>query len=119
MSDDLTSNVLKKLSKKTGREWTMEDVFRLAEKLTELSDESLDAVLAELETMGLDIPKETKSKVKRKIKADPTVPVEEINNMERQLEEVAKKLFKRRRRRQKKQSATTTKRVTAAKRQRT
>ncbi|MFM1654324.1 hypothetical protein ACI7RC_19850 [Brevibacillus sp. B_LB10_24] len=114
MSDDLTSNVLKKLSKKTGREWNVEDIFRLAEKLTEMSDESLADVLSELETMGLEIPKKTKSKLRRKRKDDPAIPVEEINKMERQLEEVVKKTEKKTASKAKKRPVATAKPKTAA-----
>jgi hypothetical protein len=59
--------LLEQLSKKTGRQWDMNDLLRLAQKLPELNNENVDAVLEELSDMGLDVSEETKEKVRGKL----------------------------------------------------
>jgi hypothetical protein len=63
----MIGDLLEKLSKKTGREWTMVDLMRLAQKLPELNQGNVDAVFQELGEMGLELPEEIKEKVKGKL----------------------------------------------------
>ncbi|MET3291761.1 hypothetical protein EDM56_26885 [Brevibacillus fluminis] len=67
MAGDVISNLLDQLSKRTGRQWDMSDLLRLAQKLPELNDKNVDAVLEELSGMGLDVTDETKEKLKGKL----------------------------------------------------
>jgi len=65
---DMMGDLLGKLSKKTGREWTMLDLLRLAQKLPELQNGgNAEGLFAELSDMGLELPEETKEKVKDKL----------------------------------------------------
>ncbi|WP_139492227.1 hypothetical protein [Brevibacillus dissolubilis] len=67
MGQDMISSLLDKLSKKTGREWSLADIIRLAQKLPELNGQNLDSVLGELYEMGLDVPDGAKEKIMTKL----------------------------------------------------
>ncbi len=68
MSGDFISDMLDKLNKKTGREWTLADIMRLAEKLPENGTLDLDSVLNELADMGVDVSEDAKKRVKERMK---------------------------------------------------
>jgi hypothetical protein len=62
LSGDFVSDLLGKLSKKTGREWTLADILKLAEKMPKDGSNDIDSVLNELSDMGLEVPEETKER---------------------------------------------------------
>ncbi len=63
MGGDVITNLLDKLSAKTGREWSLEDILRLAQKLPEINEQNLDNVLDELAEMGVAVSPDAKQKV--------------------------------------------------------
>lgn len=81
MAGDVISNLLEKLSNKTGRQWGMNDLFRLAQKLPELNDKNLDSVLNELSAMGLDLSEETKEKVKSQVAEKQNVTAADLEDL--------------------------------------
>ncbi|CAJ1004210.1 MULTISPECIES: hypothetical protein [Brevibacillus] len=76
---DLISDLLGKLSKKTGRNWTMEDIVRLAQKLPKGGNGNLDEVFDELSDMGLNLSEETRVKVKEQLKDGKPPSLESIS----------------------------------------
>jgi len=64
---DMIGDLLAKLSKKTGREWNLLDLMRLAEKLQPGKQGDLDDVFAELGDMGLDMSDTAKEKIRKKL----------------------------------------------------
>lgn len=64
MNGDMITDVLEKLSKKTGREWTLGDVLGIAQKVAEGGEGKIDSLWRELSQMGLEITDEMKEKVK-------------------------------------------------------
>ncbi|MGC5326198.1 hypothetical protein [Brevibacillus sp. SYSU BS000544] len=82
MSVDLINNVLDKLKAKTGREWTFGDLLNLAQKLPDLNSDSIDAVIQELNDMGLDLPEDAKERVKQKLDENPNFSLEDVRNLD-------------------------------------
>ncbi|MFY0544837.1 hypothetical protein [Brevibacillus sp. H7] len=82
MSGDLISDLLDKLSKKTGREWTLADIMRLAEKLPEDGSRDIDKVLNELADMGLEVPEDTKQKVKQKVEDGQPLSLDDLDSIQ-------------------------------------
>jgi hypothetical protein len=78
MSGDFISDMLDKLSKKTGREWTLADIMLLAEKLPAKGSKDIDTVLNQLARLGLEVSEETKRKVKQKLKDGQTISLDEL-----------------------------------------
>ncbi|GED68125.1 hypothetical protein BRE01_18270 [Brevibacillus reuszeri] len=72
--------MLGKLSKKTGREWTLNDIMKLAEKMPK-GGGSLDSVLNELSEMGLDVPEETKEKVKDHVQSGKSLTMDDLGKL--------------------------------------
>ncbi|NGQ97023.1 hypothetical protein G3578_17815 [Brevibacillus sp. SYP-B805] len=70
MNGNFVQDLLEKLKQKTGREWSMADLMRLAQKLPELNGNNVEAVLTELQEMGLELPEEIKEKVRGKLAED-------------------------------------------------
>lgn len=81
MSIDLINNVLEKLKEKTGREWSLVDLMQLAQKLPDLNSGSIDAVIQELNDMGVDLPENAKEKVMKKLDENPNFSLEDIGNL--------------------------------------
>jgi hypothetical protein len=79
MSGDFIADLLGKLSKRTGREWTLADIMKLAEKMPKDGTNNIDSVLRELSDMGLDVPEETKEKVKKQMKEGKTPTLDELD----------------------------------------
>lgn len=78
MSGDLIASLLGKLSERTGREWTLADIMKLAEKMPKGGTENIDSVLADLSEMGLDLSDETKERVKSRMKSEKTLSFEDL-----------------------------------------
>lgn len=65
---DMMGDLLGKLSRKTGREWTVLDLLRLAQKLPDLQKGGdVNSLFTELGDMGLELPDETREKVKEQL----------------------------------------------------
>ena len=78
MSIEMINKLLRRLSEKTGREWTFSDLMRIAEKLPQANDENVDAVLAELSEMGLEVPPDTRDKILKQLNSQEGPAVEEL-----------------------------------------
>ncbi|AKF93298.1 hypothetical protein ABE137_24995 [Brevibacillus laterosporus] len=65
---DIVSNLLSKLSERTGREWSIHDIYRLAQKLPEVNNKNITSVLNEISDMGLNVSQEARDKVLNKVK---------------------------------------------------
>ncbi|GIO02905.1 hypothetical protein J5TS2_35730 [Brevibacillus halotolerans] len=65
---DIVSNLLSKLSERTGREWNIHDIYRLAQKLPEVNNKNITSVLNEISDMGLNVSQEARDKVLNKVK---------------------------------------------------
>ncbi|MCG7317961.1 MULTISPECIES: hypothetical protein [Brevibacillus] len=65
---DIVSNLLSKLSERTGREWSIHDIYRLAQKLPEVNSQNITSVLNEISDMGLNVSKEARDQVLTKVK---------------------------------------------------
>ncbi len=74
----MINKLLRRLSEKTGREWTFSDLMRIAEKLPQANDENVDAVLAELSEMGLEVPADTRDKILKQLNSQEGPVVEEL-----------------------------------------
>ncbi|GED30356.1 hypothetical protein [Brevibacillus centrosporus] len=83
MSGDFVADLLGKLSKKTGREWTLADIMKLAEKFPKGGSQDIDAVMSELSDMGLNVPEETKEKVKERMKSGKSLTMDELGSLMR------------------------------------
>lgn len=81
MSEDLISGLLGKLSERTGREWTLADIMKLAEKMPKGGNGNIDAVMDELSEMGLDVTDETKERVKNRMSSGKSLSLEELENI--------------------------------------
>lgn len=81
MSGDFVADLLGKLSKKTGREWTLADIIKLAERLPEGGAKNIDSVLSELSDMGLNVPEETKEKVKDRMKSGKSLSLDDLGGL--------------------------------------
>lgn len=81
MSGDIISDLLGKLSKKTGREWTLADIMKLAEKLPKGGTDNIDSLLNELSDMGLEVPEETKEKVKNRMKNGKSLTLDDLGGL--------------------------------------
>ncbi|MGZ0051939.1 hypothetical protein [Brevibacillus gelatini] len=80
MSGDFVADLLGKLSKRTGREWTLDDIMRLAQKFPK-GGGNIDELMNELAEMGLDVPEETKERVKERMKSGKSITMEELGDM--------------------------------------
>ncbi|MED1784481.1 hypothetical protein P4V43_21880 [Brevibacillus fortis] len=80
MSEDFVSNLLDKLSQKTGRQWTLNDIMKLAEKMPK-GGANVDALLDELGNMGFEVPEETKERVRDRVKDGNSISMEELGNL--------------------------------------
>lgn len=80
MSGDIISDLLGKLSQRTGREWTLSDIMKLAEKMPK-DGKNIDSVLSELSNMGLDVPEETKERVKNQMQSGKKLSLDELGNL--------------------------------------
>lgn len=78
---DFISDLLGKLSKKTGRNWTLEDIVRLAQKLPKGGTGNIDDVLNELSDMGLNLNEETREQVKEQLKNGKPPSLESISDL--------------------------------------
>lgn len=85
MSIDLINNLLDKLKAKTGREWSILDLMQLAQKLPNLNGNNIDALLDELNQMGLELPEDTKEKVLQKLEENPNLSLEDIQQVKRKV----------------------------------
>ncbi|MDN9010775.1 hypothetical protein [Brevibacillus laterosporus] len=65
---DIVSNLLSKLSERTGREWSIHDIYRLAQKLPEVNSKNITSVLNEISDMGLNVSQEARDQVLSKVK---------------------------------------------------
>lgn len=84
---DMLGDLLGKLSRKTGREWTMLDLMKLAQKLPDLQKNGdIDSLFSELGEMGLEMSDETKEKIKNKL-SDGEVSQEQAEEMIQDLPE--------------------------------
>ncbi|CAM3293536.1 hypothetical protein EDM52_10900 [Brevibacillus invocatus] len=81
MSGDFVADLLGKLSKRTGREWTLTDIMKLAEKMPKDGTQNIDSLLKELSNMGLDVPEETKEKVKSQMKDGKSISLDELGKL--------------------------------------
>lgn len=81
MSMDLINNVLEKLKDKTGREWTLSDLKHLAKKLPDLKSGNIDKVIQEMNKMGLDLPENTKERVKQKLEENPNLSLKDFRDI--------------------------------------
>lgn len=79
MNADFVTNLLSKLSEKTGREWTLNDIMKLAERMPK-GGANIDTLLDELGNMGLEVPEETKERVRERVKDGKTISVEELGD---------------------------------------
>ncbi|EJL39165.1 hypothetical protein BAG01nite_37280 [Brevibacillus agri] len=77
MSGDFVADLLGKLSKRTGREWTLNDIMKLAQKFPK-GGGNVDELMNELSEMGLDVPEETKERVKERMKSGKSLSMEEL-----------------------------------------
>lgn len=91
MAGDVISNLLDQLSKRTGRQWDMNDLYRLAQKLPELNDKNVDSVLEELSGMGLSLSDETKEKVKGKLSEQDEFSATQMENLTSEAAELVSK----------------------------
>lgn len=91
MSGGILNDLLEKLSKKTGREWTLADIMKLAEKLPEGEHKDIDSVLNELSGMGLSVSDEAKENVKKKLKDGKNLSLEDIGDFTKQVKGTWKK----------------------------
>ncbi|MGG1662640.1 hypothetical protein [Brevibacillus sp. NRS-1366] len=80
MSGDFVADLLGKLSKKTGREWTLNDIVKLAEKMPK-GGGNIDSVLDELSDMGLDVPESTKERVKDHMKSGKSFTMDDLGGL--------------------------------------
>lgn len=64
---DIVSNLLSKLSERTGREWSIHDIYRLAQKLPEVNSKNINSVLNEISDMGLNVSQEARDQVMNKV----------------------------------------------------
>ncbi|TKI57528.1 hypothetical protein E8L90_19865 [Brevibacillus antibioticus] len=80
MSGDFVSNLLDKLSQKTGRQWTLNDIMKLAEKMPK-GGANIDALLDELGNMGFEVPEETKERVRDRVKDGESISMEELGDL--------------------------------------
>lgn len=80
MSGDFVADLLGKLSKKTGREWTLNDIMKLAEKMPK-GGGNIDSVLEELSDMGLDVPESTKERVKDHMKSGKSLTMDDLGGL--------------------------------------
>ncbi|EST54306.1 hypothetical protein T458_13275 [Brevibacillus panacihumi W25] len=80
MSGDIIGDLLGKLSQRTGREWTLSDIMKLAEKMPK-DGKNIDSVLSELSNMGLDVPEETKERVKNQMQSGKKLSLDELGKM--------------------------------------
>lgn len=83
MSGDFVSDLLGKLSKKTGREWTLADIMKLAEKFPQGGAKDIDSVMNELSDMGLNVPEETREKVRERMKSGKSLTMDELGSLMR------------------------------------
>jgi hypothetical protein len=67
VNGNVVQDLLEKLKQKTGRDWSMVDLMRIAQKLPELNGNNVESVLSELQEMGLELPEEIKEKVRGKL----------------------------------------------------
>ncbi|USG66406.1 hypothetical protein NDK47_03620 [Brevibacillus ruminantium] len=81
MNRDIVAELLGKLSKRTGRQWTMDDLIKLAEKVPKNGAGNIDSVLNELGGMGLNLSDETKKKVKQQVKDGKPISPDQVNNL--------------------------------------
>lgn len=87
MSGDFIHDFLAKLSAKTGREWTLLDLVRLAEKLPDLNEANVDSFLAQLSEMGLALPQEKKEVLKGKVLRKEGVTPEDLEQLKKRFAE--------------------------------
>ncbi|MFS0554960.1 hypothetical protein [Brevibacillus sp. 179-C9.3 HS] len=80
MSGDFVSNLLDKLSQKTGRQWTLNDIMKLAEKMPK-GKADVDTLMNELGNMGLEVPEETKERVRDRVKDGKSISMEELGDL--------------------------------------
>jgi len=80
MSGDFIADLLGKLSQRTGREWTLSDIMKLAEKMPR-DGKNIDSVLSELSNMGLDVPEEAKEKVRERMNSGKNLSLGELSKM--------------------------------------
>jgi hypothetical protein len=78
---DFISDLLGRLSERTGRNWTLEDIVRLAQKLPKGGNGNYDAVLNELADMGLNLTEETREQVKEQLKDGKPPSLEAISEL--------------------------------------
>jgi hypothetical protein len=76
MNGDFVSGLLNKLSQKTGREWTLADILRLAEKLPQGDNKNIESLFNEMSDMGLDVSDETRKKVKERLRDGKSISAE-------------------------------------------
>ncbi|MEJ8547663.1 hypothetical protein [Brevibacillus borstelensis] len=81
MNGDFVADLLGKLSKKTGREWTLTDIMKLAEKLPKNGSGNIESVLSELSGMGLDLSDETKEKVRQQVQDGKSFSPDQIEEL--------------------------------------
>ncbi|QRG68234.1 hypothetical protein [Brevibacillus choshinensis] len=81
MSGDFVTDLLGKLSKKTGREWTLADIMKLAEKFPKGGSKDIDSVMNELSDMGLNVPEETREKVKERMSSGKAITLDELGSL--------------------------------------
>lgn len=81
MSGDFVTDLLGKLSKKTGREWTLADIMKLAEKFPKGGSKDIDSVMSELSDMGLNVPEETREKVKERMNSGKAITLDELGSL--------------------------------------
>lgn len=81
MNGDFVADLLGKLSKRTGREWTLTDIMKLAEKLPKNGNGNIESVLSELSDMGLDLSDETKDKVRQQVKDGKSLSADTIGEL--------------------------------------
>lgn len=93
MSGDFVADLLGKLSKRTGREWTLNDIMKLAQKFPK-GGGNIDELMEELSDMGLDVPEETKERVKDRMKNGKSISMEELGSMVPKAKEVKAKSSK-------------------------
>ncbi|UFJ41013.1 hypothetical protein LOK74_00145 [Brevibacillus humidisoli] len=87
MSGDWISDMLGKLSEKTGREWSLMDLIRLAQKMPELSENNVDALLSELSEMGLNLPEQKRDRLKQKVMREEGVTPDDLEELKKRFAE--------------------------------
>ncbi|MED4585353.1 hypothetical protein [Brevibacillus choshinensis] len=80
MSGDFVTDLLGKLSKRTGREWTLADIMKLAEKFPKGGSKDIDSIMNELSDMGLNVPEETREKVKERMQSGKSITMDELGS---------------------------------------